>query len=55
MKSLIAFEATARLGSMTAAADEARATQPTISRRVPGLPTCVCYRYCQRSNRRFRR
>ncbi|MCW4150482.1 LysR substrate-binding domain-containing protein [Halomonas sp. 18H] len=37
MKSLIAFEATARLGSMTAAADEERATQPTISQRIRAL------------------
>lgn len=37
MKSLIAFEATARLGSMTAAADEERSTQPTISQRIRSL------------------
>ena len=37
MASLIAFEATARLGSMTAAADEERTTQPTISQRIRAL------------------
>lgn len=37
MVSLIAFEATARLGSMTAAADEDRTTQPTISQRIRAL------------------
>lgn len=37
MVSLIAFEATARLGSMTAAADEQRTTQPTISQRIRAL------------------
>ena len=37
MKSLIAFEATARLGSMTAAAEAERTTQPTISQRIRGL------------------
>jgi DNA-binding transcriptional LysR family regulator len=37
MRSLIAFEATARLGSMTAAADEERATQPAISQRIRAL------------------
>lgn len=34
MKSLIAFVTTARLGSMTAAADAERTTQPTISQRI---------------------
>ncbi|MDZ7826935.1 MAG: LysR family transcriptional regulator [Gammaproteobacteria bacterium] len=37
MRSLIAFEATARLGSMTAAAEEERATQPAISQRIRAL------------------
>lgn len=37
MQSLIAFEATVRLGSMTAAADEAGTTQPTISQRIRAL------------------
>lgn len=37
MKSLIAFEATARLGSMTAAADAERTSQPTISQRIRAL------------------
>nr|WP_284047858.1 LysR substrate-binding domain-containing protein [Halomonas gemina] len=37
MASLIAFEATARLGSMTSAADEERTTQPTISQRIRAL------------------
>ncbi|MGM0694922.1 MAG: LysR substrate-binding domain-containing protein [Pseudomonadota bacterium] len=37
MASLIAFDATARLGSMTAAADEERTTQPTISQRIRAL------------------
>ncbi|WP_281504837.1 LysR substrate-binding domain-containing protein [Chromohalobacter canadensis] len=37
MKSLIAFDATARLGSMTAAAEEERTTQPTISQRIRTL------------------
>ncbi|WP_286984841.1 LysR substrate-binding domain-containing protein [Halomonas sp.] len=37
MKSLIAFETTARLGSMTAAAEAERTTQPTISQRIRGL------------------
>ncbi|WP_431023509.1 LysR substrate-binding domain-containing protein [Halomonas sp. H5] len=34
MRALIAFEATARLGSMTAAAEEEGTTQPTISQRI---------------------
>ncbi|MDR5859285.1 LysR family transcriptional regulator [Halomonas eurihalina] len=37
MKSLIAFEATARQGSMTAAADEGCTSQPTISQRIRAL------------------
>ncbi|QEM80259.1 LysR substrate-binding domain-containing protein [Halomonas binhaiensis] len=37
MQSLIAFEATARLGSMTAAAEEERTTQPAISQRIRAL------------------
>ncbi|MCM5703853.1 LysR family transcriptional regulator [Larsenimonas salina] len=36
-KSLVAFVTTARLGSMTAAADAERTTQPTISQRIRGL------------------
>jgi DNA-binding transcriptional LysR family regulator len=37
MRSLIAFEATARLGSMTAAAEEERGTQPAVSQRIRTL------------------
>jgi len=37
LQSLVAFEATARLGSMTAAADEERTTQPAISQRIRAL------------------
>ncbi|WP_069383225.1 LysR family transcriptional regulator [Halomonas caseinilytica] len=37
MKSLVAFVVTARLGSMTAAADAESTTQPTISQRIRGL------------------
>lgn len=37
MKPLVAFVATARLGSMTAAADAERTTQPAISQRIRAL------------------
>lgn len=37
LQSLVAFESTARLGSMTAAADEERTTQPAISQRIRAL------------------
>ncbi|MBB3229188.1 LysR substrate-binding domain-containing protein [Halomonas stenophila] len=37
LQSLVAFEATVRLGSMTAAAEEERTTQPTISQRIRTL------------------
>lgn len=37
LSSLVAFEATVRLGSMTAAAEEAGTTQPTISQRIRAL------------------
>ena len=41
LQSLVAFEATARLGSMTAAADEERTTQPAISQRIRALEEWV--------------
>lgn len=49
-KALIAFEATVRLGSLTAAAKELGATQPAISQRIRGLEDLVGLPLFERAN-----
>lgn len=54
LKAIAAFEAAARLGSMTAAAQELGTTQPAVSQRIRALEDAIGVPLFDRSTRRLR-